>query len=422
MQSNKTNIVGAAQRHVVQELTGMAEVPGTITVGEPQKQGDGIKAFISYKVGARGATVVRRYNDFVWLHGELEKQGSGCIVPPLPEKAALGRFDELFLQRRRRALERFLNRVAEHALLRGAKSFTAFLSAADLGAAKAESRSSGGTMMASMKQWFGETVHSAKQMMGAAEVESTAEDLAVLDEYGYVCGLEPQMRNVLKHTSLLVQRQREQGDALGEVGASFAALGASEGDAEVLGQALAALGVTAKQLGAIAKEQVENEQQYFEEPLTDYLQLVGAARRALEKRAEKQHTLNTAKAALDTKRQAHSRLVEKSAGAGSGGASTKGDSKVRASEQEMRKAEQQLLQTSEEAQLVTARVMDEMERFKREKLGDFQRISLDYVQLQIEACERQEKAWELLIPQLEVLDVEALETGGGSPRAAAATP
>jgi sorting nexin-1/2 len=267
--------------------------------------------------------------------------------------------------------------------------------------------------MASMKQWFGETVHSAKQMMGAAEVESTPEDLAFNDEYAYVCGLEPQMRNVLKHTTLLVQRQREQGAALDEVSSAFSALGQSEGDAEVLGQALAALGITAQQLAAIATEQVENEQQYFEEPLTDYLQLVGAARRALEKRSEKQLTLNTAKASLDAKRQSHTRLVERSA-AGR-------EDRVRASEQEMRKAEQQLLQTSEEAQLVTARVMDEMERFKREKLGDFQRISLDYVQLQIEACERQEKAWETLIPKLEALDAEALEGAAGGGGAASGT-
>lgn len=98
------------------------------------------KTFCSYKIhssttrtgfASGSRTVDRRYNDFAWLSTELSREFPGVIVPPLPEKQALGRFSNEFVEARRRALEKFLERVASHHELGTSASFAAFLQQSD---------------------------------------------------------------------------------------------------------------------------------------------------------------------------------------------------------------------------------------------------------------------------------------------------
>jgi sorting nexin-1/2 len=41
----------------------------------------------------------------------------GVVVPPVPEKSALNRFDEQFVRQRRLALEKCIQKVANHPVL-----------------------------------------------------------------------------------------------------------------------------------------------------------------------------------------------------------------------------------------------------------------------------------------------------------------
>jgi hypothetical protein len=72
---------------------------------------------------SRGAEVQRRYSDFDWLLECLTKRYPFRMLPSLPPKrlAVSGRYlasDDLFLERRRRALIRFLECVINHPVLR----------------------------------------------------------------------------------------------------------------------------------------------------------------------------------------------------------------------------------------------------------------------------------------------------------------
>lgn len=72
---------------------------------------------------SRGAEVQRRYSDFDWLLECLVKRYPFRMLPSLPPKrlAVSGRYlasDDLFLERRRRALIRFLESVINHPVLR----------------------------------------------------------------------------------------------------------------------------------------------------------------------------------------------------------------------------------------------------------------------------------------------------------------
>jgi sorting nexin-1/2 len=61
--------------------------------------------------------VTRRYRDFLWLYNTLHNNNPGVVVPPPPEKQAVGRFDTSFVESRRAALERMLNKTAAHPIL-----------------------------------------------------------------------------------------------------------------------------------------------------------------------------------------------------------------------------------------------------------------------------------------------------------------
>jgi hypothetical protein len=59
-------------------------------------------------------TVVRRFNDFAWLRGQLRDQLPYLIIPALPEKQQMGRFNSDFVDVRLRALQRWVDRISSH--------------------------------------------------------------------------------------------------------------------------------------------------------------------------------------------------------------------------------------------------------------------------------------------------------------------
>lgn len=71
--------------------------------------------------------VKRRYRDFLWLYNTLHANNPGIVVPPPPEKQAVGRFETNFVEARRAALEKMLNKTAAHATLQHDADLKLFL-------------------------------------------------------------------------------------------------------------------------------------------------------------------------------------------------------------------------------------------------------------------------------------------------------
>lgn len=135
-----------------------------ITVSEPQKVGDGMGSYLAYRVTTttnmpsfkkREFYVLRRFSDFLGLHELLVRDylRYGRIIPPAPQKNIIGTTkvkmgnaagqqpsptDSMtassaggigleWVENRRAALERFLNRTAQHPVLRKDGGFVNFL-------------------------------------------------------------------------------------------------------------------------------------------------------------------------------------------------------------------------------------------------------------------------------------------------------
>ncbi len=112
------------------------------TVTEPLKEAPGTRdSYISYLVTTHSTLPVfqkpqfyvrRRYNDFVFLHGQLTQSHPACAIPPLPDKNASayikgGRFDSDFTNRRCHSLHHFLQRCTLHPTLKRAGVLHTFL-------------------------------------------------------------------------------------------------------------------------------------------------------------------------------------------------------------------------------------------------------------------------------------------------------
>lgn len=57
----------------------------------------------------------------------MHENNPGVIIPPPPEKQAVGRFDVDFVESRRQALERMLNKAAAHPILQHDADLKLFL-------------------------------------------------------------------------------------------------------------------------------------------------------------------------------------------------------------------------------------------------------------------------------------------------------
>ena len=74
--------------------------------------------------------VIRRYSDFEWLRRILSNLFPASVIPPIPKKNKLGgdRFNEEFLEKRRRTLEKFLNLLLEDPKIKVSQIFYDFVS------------------------------------------------------------------------------------------------------------------------------------------------------------------------------------------------------------------------------------------------------------------------------------------------------
>ncbi|XP_036390897.1 sorting nexin-33 [Megalops cyprinoides] len=109
--------------------------PFTCSIEDPTKQTKfkGIKTYISYRVtpSHTGRPVYRRYKHFDWLYNRLLHKFTVISVPHLPEKQATGRFEEDFIEKRKRRLILWMDHMTSHPVLSQYEGFEHFLMCAD---------------------------------------------------------------------------------------------------------------------------------------------------------------------------------------------------------------------------------------------------------------------------------------------------
>jgi len=107
-----------------------------IALGEKKPGTFFSKAYQTYVIAVPllNLKVIRRYSDFEWLRQILVNIFSSSVIPPIPKKNKLGgdRFNEEFLEKRTRTLEKFLNLLNKDPIISSSQLFYDFLSIEEL--------------------------------------------------------------------------------------------------------------------------------------------------------------------------------------------------------------------------------------------------------------------------------------------------
>ena len=103
-----------------------------VKLSSPKKIDGGIfsKSFISYEVSTEplGYKTNKRYSDFTWLRKMLTMLYSNCIIPPMCKKNFGDRFSDSLINKRMRSIEKFLQGIIEHPLVKNSELLNIFLS------------------------------------------------------------------------------------------------------------------------------------------------------------------------------------------------------------------------------------------------------------------------------------------------------
>ena len=87
------------------------------------------KAFISYVVSTEpfDFQTNKRYSDFAWLKKMLSLIYPNCVIPPLCKKNFTDRFTEALIEKRMRSIDKFMNGILEHPLVKNSFVVNDFL-------------------------------------------------------------------------------------------------------------------------------------------------------------------------------------------------------------------------------------------------------------------------------------------------------
>ena len=339
----------------------------TVEVGKAIKVGEGMSAYASYPVTAsttspafksETSSVSRRFSDFTKLRKTLQKAHPGVIVYPLPEKTVTtSPFHPEFLEQRRVGLDTFARAVAAHPTLRRSEHLRAFLedpggghpaaedpggagardaggaspeatasvSTASSGARDAEEawyqRGAAGTALSAVDGWFKSAAIAAESFVHGAGADTVLmeEDPEYLEASEYLLAVEDRLKRAARASDEVVSAVNSGGLILGNFGDNAALLGDCEerGAKMLLGETAGGLGQAFRQVGAAAislraptEAVAERLAAEFRAPLRRALDLVHAAKEAVDLRSDALLRLQTARAQAEKRRAKLEAAVE----------------------------------------------------------------------------------------------------------------
>ncbi|KAL0410141.1 UNVERIFIED_CONTAM: Sorting nexin 1 [Sesamum latifolium] len=267
-----------------------------VSVSDPAKMGNGVQAYISYKVTTKTnfpeydgpeKIVIRRYSDFVWLRDRLFEKYKGVFIPPLPEKNTVEkfRFGAEFIEMRRQALDVFVNRIASHHELQQSEDLRIFLQADEQTMERARSQETGIFLKkpADLMQIFKGVQSKVSDVVLGKEKPAEESDPEYEKLKNYIFQLEDHLAEAQKHAHRLVKRHRELGQSLSDFGKAVKLLGNCE--ESPLGNAFSELGTKSEILSTKLQREAHHLLMNFEEPLKDYIRAVQSIKATIAERA-----------------------------------------------------------------------------------------------------------------------------------------
>ncbi|XP_071512033.1 sorting nexin-2-like [Diadema antillarum] len=373
-----------------------------ITITEPQKMGDGMSAYMAYKVTTKTndpsfkgkeMCVTRRFSDFLGLHQKLVEKHTckGRIVPPAPEKSVVGmtkvkmsKSQEQtnsmeFIGKRRAALERFLNRTAAHPILYTDSDFREFLEKDDLPKATSTSALSGAGVMRA----FTKVVDSASKVVS----RMNESDQWFEEKQHMIDSLDAQLKKLHTSVESMVTGRKELASTTSSFAKSAAMLGNSE-EHTALSRAISQLAETEEKIEALHSNQAATDFYVLSELLKDYIGLLAAVREAFREREKSYLTWQNAQTTLSKKRDLEAKLK----------VSGKPE-KLQQVQEEIKDWTNKEVKGQEDFETVSKTLRREIKRFESNRVRDFRTVVIKYLESLMNHQQQLIQYWEAFLPE-----------------------
>ncbi|XP_056271621.1 sorting nexin-1a isoform X1 [Pseudoliparis swirei] len=375
-----------------------------ISIKDPEKIGDGMNAYMAYKVTTQTQlpmfrnktfTVRRRFSDFLGLYEKLsEKHGpNGFIVPPPPEKSILGmtkvkvgKEDSSsadFVERRRAALERYLQRIVNHPSLLQDPDVREFLEREELPRAVGTQALSGAGFL--------KMITKATDAVSKMTIKMNESDVWFEDKLQEVESADQQFRKLHSLVESLVVHRKELSQNTANFAKSTAMLGSAE-DNTALSRALSQLAEVEDKMEQLHQDQATNDTFSFAELIADYIRLLGAVRGSFDHRMKAWQRWQDAQTALQKKRETEAKLLW----------ANKPD-KLQLVKEEITEWEVKVTQYEKDFDRVSATVRREVVRFDKEKAKSFKKEIINYLECLLQSQQQLIKYWEAFLPEAKAI-------------------
>ncbi|KAL1867096.1 Vacuolar protein sorting-associated protein vps5 [Diaporthe australafricana] len=372
----------------------------TITVGDPHKVGDLTSSHIVYAVRTKTTSkaykqsefeVKRRYRDFLWLYNTLHANSPGIVVPPPPEKQAVGRFETNFVEARRAALEKMLNKTAAHATLQHDADLKLFL--------ESESFNVDVKHKERREPNLGESKGMFSSLgLGGSSSKFVEQDDWFHDRRVYLDALESQLKGLLKAMDTMVAQRKSMAEAAGDFSASLHALSTVELSPTLSGplEALSDLQITIRD---VYDRQAQQDVLTFGITIEEYIRLIGSVKQAFGQRQKAFYAWHAAESEMQKRKANQDKLLRQ--GKSQQDRLNQVSAEVADSE---RKVHQAHLLFEDMGRLLR----QELDRFEREKVEDFKSGVETFLESSVEAQKELIEKWETFLLQLDSADDESV--------------
>ncbi|KAK2507062.1 hypothetical protein MC885_009719 [Smutsia gigantea] len=382
----------------------------TVGVTDPEKIGDGMNAYVAYRVTTQTSlpmfrskqfAVKRRFSDFLGLYEKLSEKHSqnGFIVPPPPEKSLIGMTkvkvgkedssSAEFLEKRRAALERYLQRIVNHPTMLQDPDVREFLEKEELPRAVGTQTLSG----AGLLKMFNKATDAVSKMT----IKMNESDIWFEEKLQEVECEEQRLRKLHAVVETLVNHRKELALNTAQFAKSLAMLGSSE-DNTALSRALSQLAEVEEKIEQLHQEQAASDFFLLAELLSDYIRLLAIVRAAFDQRMKTWQRWQDAQATLQKKREAEARLLWAS----------KPD-KLQQAKDEIVEWESRVTQYERDFERISTVVRKEVIRFEKEKSKDFKNHVIKYLETLLYS-QQQVRTLRMSAPEVRCL-LMALVTG-----------
>ncbi|EEP75770.1 conserved hypothetical protein [Uncinocarpus reesii 1704] len=282
-----------------------------ITVGDPHKVGDLTSSHIVYQVRTKTTSkayvrpefsVTRRYRDFLWIYNSLHGNNPGIVVPPPPEKQAVGRFESNFVESRRAALERMLNKIAAHPVLQHDADLKIFLESDtfNLDVKNKENREPDLGQSKGMFSSLGISVGGGSKFV---EHDDWFHDRKI-----YLEALENQLKGLMKAVDTVVQQRKGLAEAASDFAMSLHALADVELSPTLSGP-LEGLSEIQLRIRELYERQAQQDTLTLGITIDEYIRLIGSVKMAFNQRQKSFQSWHTAESELQKRRNAQDKLL-----------------------------------------------------------------------------------------------------------------